>query len=139
MVRIPVIILAAAIGLEAGEEVQWELLDRGELHLLRPKPAPPFTESKSPRSSMGPSALYALNGSSESVKSLADEGSLSDGAVLPSPSSAPETIVTLSPHRKDLKNSTGHFEVLTVPEPAPLALLFMSLGAVLLKRRCLGR
>ena len=24
--------LAAAIGLEAGEEVQWELLDRGELH-----------------------------------------------------------------------------------------------------------
>jgi hypothetical protein len=28
--------LAAAIGLEAGEEVQWELLDRGELHLLRP-------------------------------------------------------------------------------------------------------
>lgn len=27
--------LAAAIGLEAGEEVQWELLDRGELHLLR--------------------------------------------------------------------------------------------------------
>ena len=33
--------LAAAIGLEAGEEVQWELLDRGELHLLRPQaPAP---------------------------------------------------------------------------------------------------
>ena len=27
--------LAAAIGLEAGEEVQWELLDRGELHLTR--------------------------------------------------------------------------------------------------------
>ena len=27
--------LAAAIGLEAGEEVQWELLDRGELHLIR--------------------------------------------------------------------------------------------------------
>jgi len=27
--------LAAAIGLKAGEEVQWELLDRGELHLLR--------------------------------------------------------------------------------------------------------
>jgi hypothetical protein len=26
--------LAAAIGLEAGEEVQWELLDRGELHLV---------------------------------------------------------------------------------------------------------
>jgi len=29
--------LAAAIGLEAGETVQWELLDRGELHLVRPK------------------------------------------------------------------------------------------------------
>lgn len=27
--------LAAAIGLEAGEQVQWELLDRGELHLVR--------------------------------------------------------------------------------------------------------
>jgi len=33
--------LAAAIGLEAGELVQWELLDRGELHLLRQiTPAP---------------------------------------------------------------------------------------------------
>ena len=29
--------LAAAIGLEPGEEVQWELLDRGELHLIRKK------------------------------------------------------------------------------------------------------
>jgi hypothetical protein len=27
--------LAAAIGLEAGEQVEWELLDRGELHLVR--------------------------------------------------------------------------------------------------------
>jgi hypothetical protein len=27
--------LAAAIGLEPGEDVQWELLDRGELHLVR--------------------------------------------------------------------------------------------------------
>ncbi len=27
--------LAAAIGLEPGEAVQWELLDRGELHLVR--------------------------------------------------------------------------------------------------------
>ena len=34
--------LAAAIGLQAGETVQWELLDRGELHLLRPE-APPST------------------------------------------------------------------------------------------------
>ena len=33
--------LAAAIGLEPGEEVQWELLDRDELHLTRPNaPAP---------------------------------------------------------------------------------------------------
>ena len=31
--------LAAAIGLEPGEEVQWELLDRGELHLVRPNPS----------------------------------------------------------------------------------------------------
>jgi hypothetical protein len=29
------IALAAAIGLEPGESVQWELLDRGELHLVR--------------------------------------------------------------------------------------------------------
>lgn len=27
--------LAAAIGLEPGEEVEWELLHRGELHLVR--------------------------------------------------------------------------------------------------------
>ena len=27
--------LAAAIGLGPGDEVQWELLDRGELHLVR--------------------------------------------------------------------------------------------------------
>ena len=27
--------LAAAIGLDPGEQVQWELLDRGELHLVR--------------------------------------------------------------------------------------------------------
>lgn len=34
--------LAVAIGLEPGDEVQWELLDRGELHLVRldsPRPA----------------------------------------------------------------------------------------------------
>ncbi len=39
-VNIPVP-LAVAIGLEPGEEVEWELLDRGELHLVRkhdPKP-----------------------------------------------------------------------------------------------------
>lgn len=38
--------LAAAIGLEPGEQVQWELLDRGELHLVRPKPAAPMTKSR---------------------------------------------------------------------------------------------
>jgi hypothetical protein len=38
--------LAAAIGLEAGEEVQWELLDRRELHLVRPCPSLPSTKSR---------------------------------------------------------------------------------------------
>lgn len=33
--------LAAAIGLEPGEEVEWELLDRGELHLVRPNAPTP--------------------------------------------------------------------------------------------------
>ena len=33
--------LAAAIGLAAGEDVEWELLDRGELHLRRPNALPP--------------------------------------------------------------------------------------------------
>jgi hypothetical protein len=33
--------LAAAIGLEAGESVEWELLDRAELHLIRPQAPPP--------------------------------------------------------------------------------------------------
>jgi hypothetical protein len=33
-VNIPVP-LAAAIGIEPGEQVEWELLDRGELHLIR--------------------------------------------------------------------------------------------------------
>ena len=38
--------LAAAIGLEPGEEVQWELLDRGELHLLRPNTPAPSTRTR---------------------------------------------------------------------------------------------
>lgn len=38
--------LAAAIGLEPGEEVQWELLDRGELHLVRPNRPAPSTPSR---------------------------------------------------------------------------------------------
>ena len=41
--------LAAAIGLEAGEQVQWELLDRGELHLRRPSPPPPIAKIKARR------------------------------------------------------------------------------------------
>ncbi len=38
--------LAAAIGLEPGEEVQWELLDRGELHLVRAHTPPPATKAR---------------------------------------------------------------------------------------------
>ena len=38
--------LAAAIGLEPGEVVQWELLDRGELHLVRQSAAAPTTHRK---------------------------------------------------------------------------------------------
>jgi hypothetical protein len=39
--------LAAAIGMEAGEEVQWELLDRRELHLVRLTSTDPTAQSKS--------------------------------------------------------------------------------------------
>ncbi len=38
--------LAAAIGLEPGDQVQWELLDRGELHLVRLQPPPPQAQAK---------------------------------------------------------------------------------------------
>jgi hypothetical protein len=38
--------LAAAIGLTGGETVQWELLDRGELHLVRPQVPPPATRRR---------------------------------------------------------------------------------------------
>jgi len=41
--------LATAIGLEPGEEMQWELLERDELHLVRLQPAPPQAQSKAPR------------------------------------------------------------------------------------------
>lgn len=41
--------LAAAIGLEPGEEVQWELLDRGELHLVRPNTQAPSTKNRARR------------------------------------------------------------------------------------------
>ena len=42
--------LAAAIGLEAGEEVEWELLDRGELHLVREKVPSARARDRSQRS-----------------------------------------------------------------------------------------
>jgi hypothetical protein len=42
--------LAAAIGLEAGEAVQWELLDRAELHLLRPQAVSPQTARRAAKS-----------------------------------------------------------------------------------------
>ncbi|TFH16035.1 MAG: hypothetical protein E4H02_06540 [Lentisphaerales bacterium] len=32
--------LAAALGIEGGEQVSWELLARNELHLVRASPAP---------------------------------------------------------------------------------------------------
>ncbi len=40
--------LAAAIGLEGGEEVEWELLDRGKLYLVRPHAPPPRGHRRSP-------------------------------------------------------------------------------------------
>jgi hypothetical protein len=41
--------LVAALGLEAGEEVEWELLDRGELHLVRLQPSLPRGHQRSSR------------------------------------------------------------------------------------------
>jgi hypothetical protein len=38
--------LAAAIGLNPGDTVQWELLDRDELHLFRLDPTPPLTSKR---------------------------------------------------------------------------------------------
>ena len=38
--------LAVAIGLEPGEELQWELLDRSELHLVRPQAPAPSTKKR---------------------------------------------------------------------------------------------
>ena len=43
--------LAAAIGLEPGDEVQWELLDRGELHLVLLQPREPVGTRKPGRKS----------------------------------------------------------------------------------------
>ena len=39
--------LAAAIGLVAGEQVEWELLARGELRLVRPHAPPPRDHCRS--------------------------------------------------------------------------------------------
>ena len=39
--------LAAAIGLEPGDDVQWELLNRDELHLVRLNPRTPAAKAKS--------------------------------------------------------------------------------------------
>ena len=44
------IALAAAIGLEPGDEVQWELLERGELHLVRLHTPPLLAKSKAGKS-----------------------------------------------------------------------------------------
>ncbi|MGO8928018.1 MAG: hypothetical protein ACLQU3_14195 [Limisphaerales bacterium] len=41
--------LAAAIGLTAGEQVEWEMLDRGELHLVRPHAAPARARQRAQR------------------------------------------------------------------------------------------
>ena len=38
--------VAAAIGLNPGDQVQWELLDRDELHLIRLASAPPTTKRR---------------------------------------------------------------------------------------------
>ncbi len=47
--------IAAAIGLEPGDEVQWELLDRGELHLIRLRQSPLKAKSRFARGSNNPS------------------------------------------------------------------------------------
>lgn len=41
--------LVEAIGLEAGEAVCWELLDRGELHLVRSRPPAPRAKRRASR------------------------------------------------------------------------------------------
>jgi antitoxin component of MazEF toxin-antitoxin module len=41
--------LAEAIGLQAGEAVCWEVLDRGELHLVRRRPLAPRAKHRATR------------------------------------------------------------------------------------------
>ena len=38
--------LAAALGIQGGEEVSWELLERKELHLLRKSPTQPKAKKR---------------------------------------------------------------------------------------------
>ena len=45
---------AAAIGLEAGEQVQWELLDRGELHLVREQTPPILATQRAAKPAQAP-------------------------------------------------------------------------------------
>ena len=47
--------LAVAIGLEPGDAVQWELLDRGELHLVRLKAPAPTTRRRASKKRERPS------------------------------------------------------------------------------------
>jgi hypothetical protein len=49
--------VAAAIGLNPGDEVQWELLDRRELHLVRLKTRPPTTKRRATKK-LNPPAAY---------------------------------------------------------------------------------
>lgn len=43
---IPKLTSEAGIGLNPGDEVQWELLDRGELHLVRLSSPPPMAKRR---------------------------------------------------------------------------------------------
>jgi hypothetical protein len=47
--------LAVAIGLEPGDTVQWELLDRAELHLVRLKAPAPTTRRRATKKRDQPS------------------------------------------------------------------------------------
>jgi hypothetical protein len=47
--------LAVAIGLEPGDTVQWELLDRSELHLVRLKAPAPTTRRRATKKRDQPS------------------------------------------------------------------------------------
>jgi hypothetical protein len=67
--------LAAAIGLQAGEEVQWELLDRGELHLVRAQVPSVLAAQRATKSTQAPSV--AEKRGAKAHKSLGDSESRS--------------------------------------------------------------